>query len=617
MFLFNTTLFTRIGAIGALLCSSISAWGQCTWYTIAVNDGTGAPDVTWTLIDAMGVPWASGSAPWNEDVCLPDGCYTLIMYDSNSDGWDDIDWVIEDWTGDFDFDTNLGDGPHGSDVFVLGEDQPCDPAVIGASCPAGTNTLQFIVSNGSAPIQVGWSLTLNGTELIQGGANFNDTLCLDELCYVLQMTDAGANGWQGATYTLKYFGGATLYTGTCMGAADSVVFAIGGVDCSSTTGGGGGGNGGGSGGTCSATGDPTGDCPTVVCVCDPYTFPITPSGFGSINEIPDPGTTSNPAFGGPIQPAPWGDTNYGCLYAGELNSSWLRFTVGSTGTLGFSLGAGGTQAGFYDWAMWLYSGPGTCSSINNDLQAPVRCLWNAVSWGGTGLANSIPPGGDPGNYGPELPVIAGQQYIICLSNYSYVTTTVPLDFFGTAEVQCGTVLPMELLGFSAAAEGQDVRVQWTTATERDNDHFEVERSTDMVQWDRAGMLYGSGSSGSVHHYELIDIHPGGTVLYYRLKQVDTNGSFDYSDVRTVELDKAGTRELWPQPSTGTFMVASATLEGLTLVDALGQVVRTTISPGSITGTVEIRMDTPTPGWYILLFPDEHAAARVIITSNNE
>ena len=65
------------------------------------------------------------------------------------------------------------------------------------------------------------------------------------------------------------------------------------------------------------------------------------------------------------------------------------------------------------------------------------------------------------------------------------------------------------------------------------------------------------------------------------------------------------------------MVASATLEGLTLVDALGQVVRTTISPGSITGTVEIRMDTPTPGWYILLFPDEHAAARVIITSNNE
>jgi hypothetical protein len=536
------------------------------------------------------------------------------MYDSNSDGWDDVDWIIEDWTGDFDFDTNLPDGPHGSDVFVLGQDQPCDPAVIGASCPPGTTTLQFVVTGGTAPAQVGWTISLNGTTLYAGGANYNDTLCLDDLCYELNMTDAGANGWQGATYTLKYYGGATLYTGTCSGALDSVLFAIGGADCSDGGGGTGGGGGGtGGGGVCSTTGAPTGDCPTVVCVCDPYVFPITPSGFGGINEIPDPGTTSNPAFGGALLPAPWGDTNYGCLYAGELNSSWLRFTVGTSGSLGFSFGAGGQQAGFYDWAMWLYTGPGTCSAVNSDMLSPVRCVWNAVPWGGTGLANTVPPGGEPGNYGSELPVIAGQQYIICFSNYSYVTTSVALDFFGTAEVQCGVVLPIELIEFDAIATGRDVQLSWTTASEHDNDHFDVERSLDNEHWTFVGALLGQGTTPYMHHYELLDAHPGGGTQYYRLKQVDTDGTHHYSDIKAVTFDDRISAPAWPQPCNGTFSVAAGEGDRVHLLDALGREVAITVTAGAQPGTLDIQLKEPIPGWYILRLPGPQPAVRIIVS----
>lgn len=500
--------------------------GQCTWYTITVTDGVGAPDVTWTLIDQFGVQWASGAAPWSEDICLPDGCYTLLMFDSNSNGWQDINFFIADWTGDFDWDTNLPDGPHGTDTFVLGANQPCDPVVIGGTCPAGSTMFQFIVTAGSAPAQISWNVSLNGTPVYSGGANYNDTLCLATGCYVLNMQDAGANGWQGASYTLKYFGGATVYSGTLSsGSAGTATFSIGGADCS---------NPGGGGGICGNSGSPTGDCPTVVCVCDPYTFPITPSGFGSIDEIPTPGSISNPAFGG-VTPAPWGGTDYGCLYAGELNSSWMLFTIGTSGSLGFSFGAGGQQVGYYDWAMWLYTGPTTCSGIANNSLPPVRCVWDAVPWGGAGLANAIPPGGDPGNYAPQLVVTAGQQYIICMSNWSYVDATVTLDFFGTAAIQCGSPLPIELIEFTAACGNDAVQLNWSTATETNNDYFSVERSTDAENWREIGTVTGAGNSQRLTQYEFLDPERGATARYYRLQQFDLDGTSTYSSIAAVPI----------------------------------------------------------------------------------
>ena len=517
----------------ALLSVTLTVNAQCTWYTITVTDGVGAPDVTWELIDAMGVTWASGNAPWDEDICLPDGCYTLLMYDSSSDGWDDIDWFIEDWTGDFDWDTNLPNGPHGTDTFVLGDAQPCDPAN-GGGCPPGTTSLQFIVTNGSAPAQVSWDFTWNGTLLQGGGAGYNDTLCLGEGCYVLYMMDAAANGWNGATYTLKYFGGAVLYSGTLStGSLDSALISIGGTTCSWNGGGGPGPDPGGSCSTVLNSGDPSGDCPNVMCVCDPFTFPITPSGFGSIDEIPGPGSISNPAFGGGIPPPPWGGTDYGCLYAGELNSSWMLFTIGASGSLGFSFGAGGQQVGYYDWAMWAYSGPATCSAIANNTLPPVRCVWDAVPWGGAGLANTLPPGGDPGNYAPELPVIAGQQFIICMSNWSYVTANVTLDFFGTATISCTPVLPIELIDFTATCASDGVLVRWNTATERNNDLFTVERSLDASIWAPIGELTGAGNSQYMTHYEYRDTEPVAAVRYYRLRQTDFDGTSTHSSLVAV------------------------------------------------------------------------------------
>jgi hypothetical protein len=89
--------------------------------------------------------------------------------------------------------------------------------------------------------------------------------------------------------------------------------------------------------------------------------------------------------------------------------------------------------------MWPYN-TSACDDIINDVLPPVRCNWNSPCENFTGVADNLPPGGSSGNFEPGLPVVAGEQYLICLSNYSSQSTNLPLNFFGSADVSCTSVL---------------------------------------------------------------------------------------------------------------------------------------------------------------------------------
>ena len=171
------------------------------------------------------------------------------------------------------------------------------------------------------------------------------------------------------------------------------------------------------------------DCVNAVNICTNSNFAVDPNGSGNTLEL-DNNPISNPS----INPS---SSNSGCLLAGELNPTWMIINVASNGTLEFSFGADG-GAGCLDWIMWQYS-PSACTQIINNQLAPVRCNWNGICESFTGIANTLPTGGDPVNFEPPLNVTAGQQYLICLSNYSSQTTNVPLNFFGTANVSCNSV----------------------------------------------------------------------------------------------------------------------------------------------------------------------------------
>ncbi|MCB0479267.1 MAG: hypothetical protein KDC84_13955, partial [Crocinitomicaceae bacterium] len=177
------------------------------------------------------------------------------------------------------------------------------------------------------------------------------------------------------------------------------------------------------------------DCPDHVNICSDASFQVDPNGYGNVDELGDgffTGLVSNPSTN------PGVNGNSGCLLSGELNSTWMVVTVSSAGALEFSFGAdGGTNC--YDWIMWQWDPNVTCNAIVNDTWPPVACNWNGWCEGFTGMANTLPAGADPSNFEASLNVQPGDQFIICLSNYSSATTSVPLTFYqnpGSAGVSC-------------------------------------------------------------------------------------------------------------------------------------------------------------------------------------
>ncbi len=173
-----------------------------------------------------------------------------------------------------------------------------------------------------------------------------------------------------------------------------------------------------------------GDCFTNAQACTTPNFPVTPSGFGTVDELAG-NNFSNPSTNPNAVPG-----NSGCLLAGELNSTWILITVSSAGTLEFSIGDGVTTPGCIDWAMWPYNAT-ACADIANNTLAPVACNWNGACGGFTGMANPVPAPGSQFDFETPLNVNPGDQFVLCFSNYSGQTTSFPLDFFGSAQVTCG------------------------------------------------------------------------------------------------------------------------------------------------------------------------------------
>ena len=97
-------------------------------------------------------------------------------------------------------------------------------------------------------------------------------------------------------------------------------------------------------------------------------------------------------------------------------------------------------------------------------------------------------------------------------------------------------LPVELSFFAGTINGSQVELCWRTETEVNNYGFDIERSTDNSNWMAIGFIQGHGNSNSPKEYSFSDFNIGRSDrYYYRLKQIDNDGTFEYSDVVTVEV----------------------------------------------------------------------------------
>ena len=128
------------------------------------------------------------------------------------------------------------------------------------------------------------------------------------------------------------------------------------------------------------------------------------------------------------------------------------------------------------------------------------------------------------------------------------------------------LLPVELTKFELSAiDNSQVKIEWETASELNSSHFEVERASDGSNFESIDQVPSSGTSFEKLTYEVIDYEPIDGINYYRLKAIDIDQSFEYSDIKTVSLNPISLSKIssYPNPAVDQVNLSFNSLVGET------------------------------------------------------
>ena len=160
----------------------------------------------------------------------------------------------------------------------------------------------------------------------------------------------------------------------------------------------------------------------------------------------------------------------------------------------------------------------------------------------------------------------------------------------------GGVVPVELVSFTAAQNGDQVDLEWQTATENNNSGFEIQRMM-TSDWQTIGFVPGFGTTTEQHSYSFSDENLLDGIYQYRLKQIDYNGSFKYSDEIELEITSVLEFKLdqnYPNPfnpSTSiSYQIPNNTHLTLKIYNELGIEVTTLVNEFKPAGSYNIKYD---------------------------
>ena len=194
------------------------------------------------------------------------------------------------------------------------------------------------------------------------------------------------------------------------------------------------------------------------------------------------------------------------------NSFWTVTTGNSIGTGSHSVRTEGT-------------GFGTVANVNHLRQT---------------LVNTISPGSDGAH--------AGTTTNPQVNRTGLTTANLSNSFYWGSIDATNSPLPIELISFNANLRSDMVELEWSTASELNNDFFTIERTSDIEKFDKVSIVKGQGTLKSKTSYSFVDQSPLPGTSYYRLKQSDFDGQFTYSELRKIEYALSSTRlNVYPNP----------------------------------------------------------------------
>lgn len=200
-----------------------------------------------------------------------------------------------------------------------------------------------------------------------------------------------------------------------------------------------------------------------------------------------------------------------------------------------------------------------------------------------------------------------------------VLAITPVNIVPTRSVECTYIMPVEMLSFEGKSKNGTVELTWSTASEENNDFFAVERSMDAKEWETVGKISGAGNSSSVINYEFIDSelpstisHQPTTILYYRLKQTDYDGKYEYSSIISVNIYPPGDWQLLlanfsEDELKGKLSVSQDANIAIDMIDMQGRIIqRHSLSAVKGSNLLQIDIENLDKGLYFIKAYSSHA-----------
>ncbi|HSZ73157.1 MAG TPA: T9SS type A sorting domain-containing protein, partial [Cytophagaceae bacterium] len=205
-----------------------------------------------------------------------------------------------------------------------------------------------------------------------------------------------------------------------------------------------------------------------------------------------------------------------------------------------------------------FGGSGNSNPGNNSKSAPAITAVTSTSTSGTGtngetihVYSNVTCTTCQGEVYLGTAVVAGGVWTVTHASVaipSNNSATATNATQGTSQFTCNFPLPVELIYFKAKAQGNMALLTWSTAMEINNASFVIERSADGKHFEPIGNKTGQGNTLQVSNYDFTDLNPLGGTSYYRLTQIDFNGTQTHTSIQAVSFQTATDFFLFPNPA---------------------------------------------------------------------
>jgi hypothetical protein len=169
------------------------------------------------------------------------------------------------------------------------------------------------------------------------------------------------------------------------------------------------------------------------------------------------------------------------------------------------------------------------------------------------------------------------------------------------------LLPIQLTKFEAVKKDKKVLLKWETVSETNNDYFVVERSRNGNNWKELVKINGAGNSNTLKSYKYIDSKPFSGINYYRLKQIDFDGKYSYSQIKKIDFSIGSDIRIYPNPAKSIIIIEGVEAKNvnISIYNTLGQDV--SIETGeavAIDGKYQMNMSKLASGIYFIKIEDK-------------